>query len=44
MIQYTQLYMGPDHQATGDNFKEQSIKLMADESLRKWPRNFGDDL
>ncbi|GAW86885.1 conserved hypothetical protein [Bathymodiolus platifrons methanotrophic gill symbiont] len=44
MNQYTELHMGLEDQATGDDFKEQSIKLMADESLRKWPRDFWDNL
>lgn len=44
MNQYTELHMGLEDQATGDDFKEQSIKLMADESLRKWPRDFWDGL
>ncbi len=44
MNQYTELHMGLEDQATEDNFKEQSIKIMADESLRKWPRDFWDDL
>jgi len=33
-----------DDQATDDDFKEQSIKLMTDEALRKWPRYFWDSL
>jgi len=44
MNQYTELHMGLEDQATDDDFKEQSIKLMADESLRKWPRDFWDGL
>jgi len=44
MNQYTELHMGLEDQATSDDFKEQSIKLMADESLRKWPRDFWDGL
>ena len=42
--QYTELHMGLEAQATEDNFREQSIKIMTDESLRKWPRDFWDDL
>jgi len=44
MNQYTELHMGLEDQATDDDFKEKSIKLMADESLRKWPRDFWDGL
>jgi len=31
-------------QAMDDDFKEQGIKLMTDELLRKWPRNLWDSL
>ena len=44
MNQYTELHMGLEDQATEDDFREQSIKIMADESLRKWPRDFWDGL
>ncbi len=42
--QYTELHMELEEQATEDNFREQSIKTMADDYLRKWPRDFWDDL
>jgi predicted DNA-binding mobile mystery protein A len=42
--QYTELHMGLEDQETGENFKKQSIKIMAAESLRKWPRDFWDNL
>ena len=42
--QYTELHMGLEDQATEDDFREQSIKIMAAESLRKWPRDFWDDI
>lgn len=44
MNQYTELHMGLEDQATEDGFREQSIKIMAEESLRKWPRDFWDNL
>jgi XRE family transcriptional regulator, regulator of sulfur utilization len=42
--QYTEHHMALEEQTTGFDFKEQSIKNMVDEDLRKWPRNFWDDL
>ncbi len=42
--QYTEHHMALEEQATDSNFKEQSVKNMADEDLRNWPRNFWDDL
>jgi len=44
MNEYTELHMGLEGQETEGDFKEQSIKIMADEALRKWPRDFWDDL
>lgn len=42
--QYTELHMELEEQATEDNFREQTIKKLADDYLRKWPRDFWDDL
>ena len=41
---YTELHMELEEQATEDNFREQTIKKLAADYLRKWPRNFWDDL
>lgn len=42
--QYTEHHMALEEQATDSAFKEKSIKNMADEDLRNWPRNFWDNL
>jgi len=44
MNQYTEMYIGLEDQATDDYFKEQGIKLMTDELLRKWPKYLWDSL
>ncbi len=40
---YTEGHMALEAQETSDEFKEQSIRLLADELLRTWPRDFWDD-
>lgn len=42
--QYTELHMKLEDQETDEKFKEKSIQDMASEFLRKWPRDFWDDL
>lgn len=42
--QYTELHMELEEQATEVNFREQTIKKLADDYLKKWPRDFWDDL
>lgn len=40
---YTQGHMALEDQATDANFRQQSINLIADDYLKKWPRDFWDD-
>ncbi len=42
--QYTERHMELEEQATEYDFREQSIKTMAADYLRNWPRDFWDNL
>lgn len=42
--QYTERHMELEEQATQDSFQTQSIKVIANDYLRNWPRDFWDDL
>jgi len=42
--QYVEHHMNLEAQGTEDNFKEKSIKAMADDYLKNWPRNFWDKI
>jgi predicted DNA-binding mobile mystery protein A len=42
--QYTERHMALEEQATQDSFQAQSIKMVSNDYLRRWPRDFWDNV